>query len=108
MITLKQYPTHLEIILNDKEEFLERYPDLMPEPCDILEDSRYLGNGWSDLTGQVGLTDSPIIGYDISIDEEGNPEIDDNSTIYFFPNYMMINPFEVLYKTGNVKFTKVK
>lgn len=108
MITLVQKPNCLEIILKkkDKKEFKESYPDLMPNISDLLDQSRYLGNGWEDLTNQMALTNADAIGYDLLHDEEGNLEINDDSTIYFYPDYMVKNPFEVLYNTGKVIFQK--
>lgn len=108
MITLVQKPNCLEIVLKkkDKKIFLESYPDLMPSLGDLLEDSRYLGNGYMDLTGKMALTDADIIGYDISHDDNGDLEIDNDSVIYFYPDYMVKNPFEILYNTGKVIFKK--
>ena len=109
MITLKIIPNGLEISLEekDKAEFLETYPDLMPDLSDLLDSSRYLGNGWSDVTGHIGLTEAPAIGHNIDIDDNGNPIISEDSEVFYFPDYMIINEWETLYNTGKVIFKKV-
>jgi len=93
----------LKIVLLNKEEFIEKYGNDNPYPeiWDLLEDSGYLGNGYFDLTDQVGLTSSPIIGYDIDIDDKGNFVEGD---VYWYPDYQVINPFRILLEQGKVVF----
>jgi hypothetical protein len=111
----------LEISLLNKEAFEEAFlyeietdddenieEALIPiEVYEILDFDGRLGNGWSDLTGEVGLTDSPIIAYNVSRNDEGDLEIHDDSEIYYFSNYMIENPWETLHTTGKVVFQKV-
>ena len=104
MISLTEFPDRLEITLLDKTEFLSEFPDLNPSVGDVLEISKYLGNNWFDLTGLIGLTDSPIIGYDIQINDNG--EIMEDGNIYWFPDYMVINPWEQLINNGVIYFEK--
>lgn len=94
----------LKIILINKEDFIEEFPNLYPEIFDLLDRSGYLGNNWWNLTDLVGLTSSPLIGYDISIDDKGNLEFPKGCKIWWFPNYMIENPFERLYNKGEVIF----
>lgn len=93
----------LKIVLTDKADFIERYGEENPYPniSTLLDDSRYLGNGYCDLTDMIGLTSSPIIGYDIEIDDNINYVSGD---VYWFPNYQIENPFETLLKEGSVIF----
>jgi hypothetical protein len=65
----------------------------------------YFGNGYHNLTGQVGLTDSPIIGYDWDLQDDGSyKEYPSGSKTWWFPNYMVESPLETLLKEGKVIF----
>lgn len=107
MITLEITPNgNLEITLTEKDAFLEEFPDMLPSVGDLLEASRYLGNNWFDLTGLVGLTESPIIGFDVSFEEDTDKILLDNAKVWWFPNYQIVNPFEILVDEGSIIFTK--
>jgi hypothetical protein len=66
----------------------------------------YFGNGYNNLTGMVGLTDSLIIGYGWDLTDEGNWELIEGSQTWWFPNYMVENPLETLINEGKVIFKK--
>ncbi len=63
-----------------------------------------LCNGWTEiLPEQVGaLTDSPILSESVEYDDNGDVESIGDS--WWFPNYMIEDPLETLYKTGQVIF----
>jgi hypothetical protein len=116
MIEIQELPFGIVIILKDKEDFEDRYLEDDDEGgsrvkyfdvADILEASRYLGNGWDDLTNNIGLTEAPAIGYNISRDDEGDFEIHEDSKVYSYNNYMIKNPWQVMYEEGHVFFTVV-
>jgi hypothetical protein len=51
----------------------------------------------------LGLTNSPIIGYNCSFDfDDGNNLLEGDC--YWFPNYQIENPFETLLNKGSVIF----
>jgi hypothetical protein len=102
-IEISENKKELKIVLTDRAEFIEKFGEENPNPdiSTLLDDSRYLGNGYWDLTDRIGLTSSPIIGYDIETDEDLNYVSGD---VYWFPNYQVENPFETLLKEGFVIF----
>jgi hypothetical protein len=105
MIHLEQKERGLLITLTNKEDYQElfdKHNGYIPIG-ELLDDSRYLGNNWFDCTGLVGLTDSPIIGYDCAFDDEGN--LTNGGNFYWFPNYQIINPLETLLNEGEVFFS---
>jgi hypothetical protein len=67
---------------------------------------QHFGNGWTNLTRQIGLTDSIILGSDVSIDDDGKAEFNENSKVYWFPNYMVTNYAEEIKAEGKLIFTK--
>jgi hypothetical protein len=104
-IEISNNKKELKIVLTDKEAFIESYGEENPYPeiCDLLEDSHYLGNNYFDLTDMLGLTNSPIIGYNCSFDfDDGNNLLEGDC--YWFPNYQIENPFETLLNKGSVIF----
>jgi hypothetical protein len=112
MVELKQVENGLEIILTDREEFESRYIEdnevRYVDVFEILDDGRYIGNGWDDLTNNIGLTEAPAIGYDVPRDEDGDIKIDEESKVYYYSNYMITNPWEVMYNEGKVFFELIK
>ena len=106
MIELIEKENGLLIVLIDKEEL----GDLITKPncsvVDLLDSGRYLGNGWDEIMpDKIGaLTDSPIIGFGVDWDDEGN--IEDAEQVYWYPNYMVSDPFKELLEKGKVFFTK--
>jgi len=105
MIELIEKENGLLIKLTDKEE-LENMLTRPVYAADLLDNGRYLGNGWDEIVPEkIGaLTESPIIGKDVYWDEEG--EIDEAGNVYWFPEYMLIDPFKELLEKGEVFFTK--
>lgn len=53
----------------------------------------------------VGLTDAPCIAESMDIDGEGQRTI--NGRLWFYPEYMVMNPVAELADHGYVEFTKV-
>ena len=108
MVELKSTYNGLEIILTDKEDFLYEFEDKLNtmQPADLLDASRYLGNGWDDVTGKIGLTEAPAIGW--GVEHSDNGEVTDIELAYYYPNYMVENPWEILLNEGKVFFNEVK
>ena len=102
MIKIIKTQKELKIVLTNKQEFIDEFGFDNPNPSigDLLEASKYLGNGYFDCTDLIGLTSSPIIGYDVSFNDDNII----NGDFYYFPNYMLENPFETLLEKGNVIF----
>jgi hypothetical protein len=72
---------------------------------DLLE--VYFGNGFHNLTGQVGLTDSPIIGEDWDLTDDGFVETESSKT-WFLPDYMVTDYVVELLKNGYIEFQLAK
>jgi len=107
MVTLTEKENGLLIELNDKKELKSMLKKGVVYPADILENGRYLGNGWDEVHPEkIGaLTDSPIIGHNISWDDNGEIELSEDSKIYWFPDYMVCDPWKKLLKERKVFFT---
>jgi len=69
---------------------------------ELLKD--HFGNGYTNLTGQVGLTNSFIIGRDVDYTEEGKMEITEDSKVWWFPNYMVSCYINILERDGKILF----
>jgi hypothetical protein len=98
---------NLQIELTDAELLFDYFDqDKRPSVFDILEDSRYIGNGWSDETDNVSgfLTSSPIIAEGADHNEEGFCV--DAENFWYFDNYMIEDEWETLLNEGSVIFTK--
>jgi hypothetical protein len=95
----------LLITLTDKESFLDEFEDKLNtmEVSDLLDISGHLGNGWDDVTNHIGLTEAPAIAYEVIRDEEGLPV--EWGAMWYYSNYMIENPFEILLENGEVLFT---
>lgn len=109
MIEIIEQSGGIVLKLTDKAEFIDKYGEENPNPdvCELLDDSRYLGNGWDDGTDRCcfALTGSPIILFDGELDEETNL-FRDAEGVYWFPGYETENPFQTLLQTGSVRFIK--
>ena len=111
MVELIEKPNGLLIRLTDKEElkdlfWKQKHENILIGAYDILDRSRYLGNGWDEIMpDKIGaLTDSPIIAKDTYYDDDGNLELPEGCKIYWYPNYMIKDPWKVLLKKGEVFF----
>lgn len=51
------------------------------------------------------LTNAPIIGYGVDTDDDGS--LTDVLDVFWFPNYQVEDPLEILYNEGKVVFTHV-
>lgn len=104
-----EQPNGLLIKVAYPTELASDYEGKYLSVSEILEYSSYGGNGWHDLTGQVGLTGSPIIAHDIDHDETtGDPLLNDSSSIYWFPDYQVKDPWQELMQSGQVFFPKAE
>lgn len=121
MIELNILPDgNLKITLLDKAEFLDyfdisineetkeiQFNNGYPSVRDVLEASGYIGNNWYDCTDLIGLTSSPIIGYDVEIDDNGKYIFTNEDTkLWWFPNYQIENEWKTLLNNGSVIFTQ--
>lgn len=55
-----------------------------------------------------GLTEAPIIGFDIERNRDGTAKIYDDSYVYWFPEYMITDEFEKLARDDFVVFQRVE
>ena len=67
-----------------------------------------LGNGWSWVRPEdiSALTDAPILSDDIEYDDEG--EVVRVGTVYWFPQYDVVDPVAQLLTSGYVEFERVQ
>ena len=107
MIELTEKENGLLIVLTDKEELINMMGKVI-NAVDLLDNARYLGNGWDEIMPEKisALTDSPIIGKGVCWDEEG--DIEDVESVYWYPNYQIKNPWTELLINGEVFFTKAE
>jgi hypothetical protein len=112
MVTLFILPNgNLRILRNPfnpdaQEDLVELHRKTYDITADILEDGRYLGNGWTTIDpAQIGaLTDSPIIGYDFAYADTGDLEYVEK--VWWFPDYKVTDPYDLLIEKGFVDFEK--
>lgn len=73
--------------------------------AEMMEDI-ICNSAWAFLAPEeIGaLTDAPIIGSEVFHDDLGNIETTGN--VYWFPDYMIEDPAKILYKAGQIVFTK--
>jgi hypothetical protein len=112
MIDFIEVENGLEIVLTGtKEEFLEEFPDINTiDPFELLEYEKLIGNDWHDITDRIGLTEAPAIGvgsYMPDGAEEDNDYEEEFERAYYFPHYMVENPWEILLNDGKVFFQKI-
>lgn len=103
----------LKISLNEHnpEAYLE-VQELIDKPSveainDLLEACRMIGNDWYIVPAEdIGaLTDSPIIGNGAIYAEEGDQDRPmDYEKVWWFPDYQVVDPIEVLLKYRFVIF----
>lgn len=79
---------------------------LVKDIYDVLESSGALGDGWCLVSPEdIGaLTDAPIIGYGIDVDDRGNYSLR-GSWVWWYPDYAITDPLEELKKNGEVIFS---
>ncbi len=110
MTSLTQTPRGLEIKLvipvgEAREEF--QADDNWNARFEKLIES-HLGNGWAWLEPRevAALTDSPILAFDTQRDDEG--ELTDSGDVYWYPDYQIVDPIEVLFRDGLVVFPRAE
>ena len=71
---------------------------------DLMEESRYTGNGWAIGDGNYfgHMTDAPMITDDMSVEDDGDVVV--YGTLWWFPNYMVEDPVATLRDRGEVIF----
>jgi hypothetical protein len=73
---------------------------------DLLDALGLLGNGWGNIDPEdIGaLTDCDwIITDDYAVEDDGTVKVE--GRIWWYPNYMVVDPMSVLAETGSVTFT---
>lgn len=111
MIELKRLDNgNLQITLTDKNELIDmkgKVPEIHML-SHILEQSRYLGNGW-DAPNGMGLTDDGnVIAYDAIYLDKEREEADAPETyveVWHYRDYMISNFTDELLENGSVEFT---
>lgn len=103
---------NLKMTITDagREEILdivERHPEyndytIMHELMDGPKGGLW-GNGWADLTGNVGLTDAFAIGYDYQIDETTGEPIDAVG-VWAYMDYQVSSMVEKIMEDGFIIF----
>lgn len=85
--------------LLDKGENINEDEKLLQE---LLEDA--FGNGWTYIYPEQidALTNAPIIGYDVEIDDKG--VLVNVDKVWWYPDYQIKNPIEVMLRDGSVEF----
>lgn len=63
-----------------------------------------VGNGLDFVAPQhIGaLTDSPIIAEGFHVDDDGEPQLAADAKVWWFPDYMVRDPWDILRRTGRV------
>jgi hypothetical protein len=92
------------------EELLKKYGgDDLNALWELIENNRYVGNGWDVISAsEVGaLSEAPCIVYGLDINDAGIKIETDDTKIWYYNDYMITNPIEVLLENGSVKFTKL-
>ena len=62
--------------------------------------------GSAEIKGLAALTSAPAIINGYNITNDGYFELIDDSVVYWYPNYMINDPIDILYETGEVFFNK--
>ena len=100
---------NLEIrILNKKDfkEFLKKDLDERTALWELLEDSKYIGNGWDSPT-EIGLTEAPAVSFGTQYASEDDDTVVGYDKLYVYGEYMMKSYLDELRKYGFVIFNKV-
>jgi len=108
MVTLIDGFDHLLIKLDKgaKEDLQDLINgDPVVTVTDILDASGYLGNGWSDLSDQIGMTGAPIIGFGVVLNDDGKAI--DYERGFWFPKHEGEFWLETLLKKGEVIFLEI-
>ena len=99
---------NLEIrILNKKDfkEFLKQDLDERMALWELLEDSKYIGNGWDSPT-EIGLTEAPAVSFGTQYDEETD-EAEGYDKLWIYSDYQVKSFLSELNKYNFVIFNKV-
>ena len=98
---------HIKLLYGYKKELKEMLKTHVSWDMLFFDVCEYeLCNGWSIVNPEdIGaLTDAPIVSCEIKYFEDSD-EIEDIGKVYWFPNYMVQDPLEILLKEGEVVFT---
>lgn len=94
-----------EDFYDNKEEYLRNDRNSSDNWIRLMDDARMIGNMWGMIPiAETGwLTDQAIlpISSDFTLEDNGDYTI---HTLWYFANYMLDDPMEVLAEQGSVKF----
>lgn len=105
-----------DLLITLTEEGKEELPE-------IIQRNSFYAGVWTDLLEsiicnsetefirpeQIGaLTDSPIIGLNVSLDDDGKIEEREDTKFFWFPDYQVIDEFNELLTKGQIVFTKAQ
>lgn len=107
-ITLKELDNgnlSLTLTKDGEEELLDKGENINEDEKllqELLEDA--FGNGWTYIYPEQidALTNAPIIGYDVDIDDKG--VLVNVDKVWWYPDYQIKNPIEVMLRDGSVEF----
>lgn len=94
----------------DVEILLERYGgDDTSALFDLLYNNGYIGNGWDVMNAdRLGhLSEAPCILRGLDINDAGMIIMVEDTEVWYYDDYMITNPIEVLLENGSVNFTKL-
>lgn len=113
ILSLKEHDTFLKIRIVDREEFDDIYNDetmTHEEKWSWLLEYQHANSDTMLLRPEQihALTDAPIIGMGVGIDDDGELETYPDSRIYWFPNYMIKDELMFLSENGFINFEKAE
>jgi hypothetical protein len=75
----------------------------------MFEQNNLIGNDWDVSTANQlnQLSEADIIMKNVSIDDDGNYEINSDSEVWYYNDYMLNCPVETMVETGSVIFNKL-
>lgn len=98
---------NLEIkLLNKKDfkDFLEKEQDERTALFELLDESRYIGNGWESPT-EIGLTEAPAVSFGTQYDDEDEKVIGYDK-LWYYADYQIKSFLDELKKYNFVIFNK--
>ena len=93
-------------ILNKKDfkEFLKKDLDERLALWELLEDNKYIGNGWDSPT-EIGLTEAPAVSFGTQYNEETD-EVEGYDKLWIYTDYQVKSFLDELKKYNFVIFNK--
>lgn len=88
-------------------EIIDKRNDYVDMWLDLTEKERANGEFEYIMPEHIGaLTDAPIIGFNISWNENGDIEVFEDSVFYYLENYQVFNEMEALKNGETITFIK--